>query len=360
MAEAEPLDIADFAARLERVVSPQASGLVLAVSGGPDSMALLLLVADLRGRAALPPIVVGTVDHALRPGSADDAMRVEAAARGHGLACRRLTWDGPKPARAVQQKAREARYGLLTGLCVEVGADHLVTAHTGDDQAETVLFRLLRGSGWAGLAGMAPRTERGGLTIARPLLGIAKARLVATCRAAGVSFGDDPANSDPRFARTRLRGILPLLAREGFTPTALVRLAGRVARAEDALRQAADTAAQACRRPPDATAAVRLDAVRLVDMPRELVIRVLGGAVAEAGGAARRLDRLERLAERIVAAAHAGAGLRATIGGVRVTLTPDGLLAIVREGPRRRGSNGAPSTRCGLPREDVGHFPWQA
>lgn len=360
MAEGEPLALRDFAVRLAEVVSPQASGLVLAVSGGPDSMALLLLVAALRRQTLLPPIVVGTVDHGLRPGSAEETARVEAAANAQGLACRRLIWSGAKPARAMQEKAREARYGLLTALCTEIGADHLLTAHTGDDQAETVLFRLLRGSGWAGLAGMAPRTQRGGVTLARPLLGIVKARLVATCRAAGVLFCQDPANADTRFARARIRGVLPLLAAEGFDSAALVRLAGRVGRAENALQHAAGQAAQACRWRGDADSAGRLDAKLLVAMPRELTIRVLGQAVAEAGGAARRLDRLERLAERIAAAVHAGTGWRATLGGAIVTLRPDGLLEVVREGPRLRGAGSPASMRSGQPQVGTVRFPWQA
>lgn len=337
MAEAEPLDAQDFAARFGRVVHPGASGIVLAVSGGPDSMALLLLVAELRRHASLPPIVVGTVDHALRTGSADDAKNVEKAARTQGLDCRRLFWNGPKPTRAVQEKAREARYRLLTELCAAVGADHLVTAHTGDDQAETVLFRLVRGSGWAGLAGMAPTRELSGFTLARPLLGVAKARLVATCQAAGAAFCEDPANTDPRFARARMRRIMPLLAAEGWDAAALNRLAGRIARAEDALRHAADAASRACRCPPDDAGAVRLDAAQLMALPREIAIRVLGRAVQDADGAPRRLDRLERLAERVTDAAAARARLCATFGGVLLTLTPDRLLAVRREAPRRRG-----------------------
>ncbi len=359
MAEPTPLDAREFAARFGQVVPAGASGIVLAVSGGPDSLALMLLVAALRRHGPLPPVVVGTVDHGLRPGSADDAARVEAAAREHGLSCRRLLWTGPRPAGAVQEKAREARYRLLTGLCASVGADHLVIAHTADDQAETVLFRLLRGSGWAGLAAMTPRVERDGVTLARPLLGVAKARLVATCQAAGMAFCADPANADPRFARARLRRILPLLAAEGFDGAALVRLAGRVARAEDALRHAAEVASQACRCAPDEACAVRLDAARLLAQPREIAIRVLGRAVTDAGGAPRRLDRLERLAERIADAADAGAGLRATIGGVLVNLTPDGRLALGREAPRRRGLGQAATARSGPPETEAARFPWQ-
>lgn len=360
MADPTPLDAREFAARFGRVVPAGASGVVLAVSGGPDSLALLLLVAALRRHGALPRIVVGTVDHALRAGSADDAAKVEAAARAQGLDCRRLLWSGAKPAQAVQEKAREARYRLLTGLCAEVGADHLVTAHTGEDQAETVLFRLLRGSGWAGLAAMAPRVERNGVTLARPLLGVPKARLIATCRAAGLAFYEDPANTDPRFARARLRRIMPLLAAEGFDGAALVRLAGRVARAEDALRDGAEAASLACRCAPGEAGAVRLDAARLLAAPREIVIRVLGRAVTDAGGAPRRLDRLERLAERIADAAAARLGLRATLGGVLVTLTPDGWLALGREAPRRRGVGQAATARSGPTETEAERFPWQA
>lgn len=321
-------------------------------------MALLLLVAALQRHVALPPIVVGTVDHALRPGSAEVAREVEVAARAQGFDCHRLLWSGPKPTRGLQEKARDARYGLLTGLCASIGADHLVMAHTSDDQAETVLFRLLRGSGWAGLAGMTPTTERSGITLARPLLGVAKARLVATCRAAGTAFYDDPANTDPRFARARLRRMLPLLAAEGFGSVALLRLAGRVARADRALEHAAETASQACRYAPDPEA-VRLDASGLPVLPREIVVRVLSRAVMDVGGAPRRLDRLERLAERIVDAAVAQADLRATIGGVLVTLTPDGLLVMRRESPRRRGLGQAATARSGRPQPEAERFPWQ-
>lgn len=360
MAEAEPLDAQDFAARFGRVVHPGASGIVLAISGGPDSMALMHLVAELRRHTTLPPIVVGTVDHALRAGSADDANSVEEAARAQGLDCRRLLWSGPKPTRAVQEKAREARYWLLAELCAAVGADHLVTAHTRDDQAETVLFRLVRGSGWAGLAGMAATRELSGITLARPLLGVAKARLIATCRAAGVAFCDDPANTDPRFARARMRRIMPLLAAEGLDAAALARLAGRIARAEDALQQTADAASQACRCAPDDAGAVRLDAARLLALPREIAIRVLGRAVLDADGAPRRLDRLERLAERIADAAAARAGLCATLGGVLMTLTPDRLLDVRREGPRRRGTGQQAATaRNGPPSTEAERFPWQ-
>lgn len=360
MAEPRPLEALEFAARFGRVVSAGATGVVLAVSGGPDSLALLHLVAELRHHRPLPPVAVATVDHALRPGSADDAAMVEAAARAAGFDCHHLIWSGAKPSRAVQEKAREARYRLLIELCGAIGADHLLTGHTGDDQAETVLFRLLRGSGWAGLAAMAPTAERGGVTLARPLLNVAKAQLVATCRAAGAAFREDPANTDPRFARGRLRRVLPLLAAEGFDRAALVRLAGRVARAEEALQHAAEAASQACRPTPDDDDAVQLEVARLVALPREVMIRVLGRAVTDAGGASRRLDRLEALAARIVSAAAAPTALRATIGGVLVTLTPDRRLAFSREGPRRRGLGQAATARSGRPRREAGRFPWQA
>ena len=150
-----------------------------------------------------------------------------------------LVWTGPKPSTRLQERAREARYRLLVEHARAIGADAIATAHHADDQAETVLFRLLRGSGVAGLAGMAATSRRDGVTIVRPLLGVAKSDLVAFCRARGVAFADDPSNADPRYARTRLRALLGRLADEGLTtrgsrpPRPPRRRGGRGARAHD-------------------------------------------------------------------------------------------------------------------------------
>ena len=352
MADAQPLGDEEFAGCLAGVIAPDAVGLVLAVSGGPDSMALLHLAA--RQRPYLPPLTVGTVDHRLRRDLGEDAARVMEAAQALGLPCRVLPWEGPKPSSGVQEAARTARYALLLKLCAGVGADHLVTAHTLDDQAETVLLRLLRGSGLTGLGAMAGATRRGRVTLARPLLGIGKARLIATCAALGITVHHDPANTDVRFARARLRRLLPLLAEEGFGAPALARLAERLGRADEALQVAAEAAFDGCTLPPGQDGEIRLDARRLVGAPREIVIRVLAGAVTRAGGRVGRLDRLERLAGQLCARTAVRQTLTATLGGTVLRLSREGAVACAAEQPRRRGT-GSPRPVA----EPAGSFTWQ-
>lgn len=335
MADARALTPADVTTAFTAVMAPGASGLVLAVSGGPDSMALMHLAAGLRDQGVVPPLHVATVDHGLRAGSAADAARVAEAAGQLGLPCARLVWTGPRPTRAIQEQARAARYRLLLGLCGRVGADHLVTAHTCDDQAETVLMRLLRGSGLTGLGGMRARTVRDGIQLVRPLLAFPKSWLIATCMAHGTAVVDDLSNSDPRFARTRLRRLLPLLAEEGCNAAALARLSARAAQADDALAFAAADAFAASRLPPHGVA-VRLDAALLRRLPPALATRVLALAIGAVGGTADRLQRLEYLAQNVSAAVAKAGCLRATLGGALVHLQADGVLRLTPEPPRRR------------------------
>ena len=157
-----------------------------------------------------PKLLAVTVDHGLRPESAREAAAVGKLARRFGVRHTILRWRGAKPKTGLQEAARHARYRLLAQAAARANCEHVLTAHTLDDQAETVLFRLARGSGLTGLAGMAyalpiPVGEEQAVFLVRPLLGVSKARLVATLRAAGVAHSEDPTNRDPRFARTRLR-----------------------------------------------------------------------------------------------------------------------------------------------------------
>ncbi|HVL72702.1 MAG TPA: tRNA lysidine(34) synthetase TilS [Beijerinckiaceae bacterium] len=321
--EVEPL--------LAPYVGPGSPGAVLAVSGGPDSVALMRLAAPLR-RA---PLVVATVDHGLRPESHAEAETVAGWAAAVGLPHRILTWDGDKPGSGVQEAARAARYRLLTRLAREVGAPFVLTAHHRDDQAETVLMRLARGSGPAGLSGMRRETDRDGAVLARPFLDLAKARLVATCRAHGWPFLDDPSNADPRFARTRMRALLPALAAEGLTAERLAILAERMRRADAALdaRAASVLAAVAAEEGGDLV----IDAGELGGEPAEIVLRVLAAAIwriAPRGEADPvRLERLEELTKSFLAAEDRFA---ATLGGAWLTL--DGSRLRIRPEPPRRAS----------------------
>src|SRR5213083_1685838 len=166
-----------------------APALVLAVSGGPDSIALMWLAA--RWRRALargPRLVAVTVDHGLRPEAAAEAREVKRLARILELPHRTLRWTGPKPRTGLPAAARAARYRLLVQAARASGATHILTAHTRDDQAETLLMRILRGSGIAGLAAMARVSERDGLLLVRPLLDVPKSQLVATLQKARIAF----------------------------------------------------------------------------------------------------------------------------------------------------------------------------
>src|ERR1700687_2410141 len=182
-----------------------APAIVLAVSGGPDSVALLWLCV--RRRAARLAAV--TVDHGLRAEAAREAREVKRLARALNVPHRTMRWSGTKPKAGLPAAAREARYRLLAQAAQESGATHILTAHTRDDQAETLLMRLLRGSGIAGLAAMARQSEREGVMLARPLLGVSKSQLVATLHKAKIAFADDPTNRDAAFTRPRLRALLP-------------------------------------------------------------------------------------------------------------------------------------------------------
>src|SRR6476646_2562158 len=189
-----------------------APAIVLAISGGPDSIALMWLAA--RWRRALargPRLIAVTVDHGLRSEAAREAREVKRLARRLDLPHRTVRWQGVKPKTGLPAAARTARYSLLAQVARANGASHIFTAHTRDDQAETLLMRLLRGSGIAGLSAMARQSPRHGVILARPLLQVSKARLVATLRKAKIGFADDPSNRDLHFTRPRLRALMPAL-----------------------------------------------------------------------------------------------------------------------------------------------------
>lgn len=325
---------------LERLFAPldPASRIVAAVSGGPDSMALMHLLALWSAAAPRPPVLVATVDHGLRPEAAREAAFVARAAESLGWPHRTLVWTGEKPRTGLQEAAREARYRLLLQCAREEGATHLVTAHTRDDQAETVLMRLARGSGLAGLAGMRREWDREGIRHVRPLLDCPKESLLDLCRRQGWNFVEDPSNADERFARVRWRRIMPLLAAEGLTAGRLARLAERMSQAEEALdakaREALDRA-----EPERGEGKLAFQASRLAEEPFEIALRMLGLALAGIGLGLEnsRLQRLEACAERLRKAVRSGEPVRLTIAGALVHLDASGRLTIRQEPPRRRG-----------------------
>lgn len=315
-----------------------AIGIVAAVSGGPDSMALMHLLARWRGAGAHPPVLVVTVDHGLRPEAADEAAYVAEHAAGLGLSHQTLVWTGEKPQAGVQEAAREARYRLLVHYAHEKGASHLVTAHTLDDQAETVMMRLSRGSGLSGLAGMRRQGDRNGILHARPLLDLPKQALLNLCRREGWGFVSDPSNMDERFARVRWRRIMPLLAHEGLTAERLARLAERAAQAEEALDLKAQEALDRAE-PRLGHDGFSFDAGILANEPFEIALRILEQALIRAGLRLEnsRLQRLEACTSRLREAIGQGGPLRLTVAGALVRLDPSGRVSVRQEPPRHRG-----------------------
>jgi tRNA(Ile)-lysidine synthase len=309
----------------------RAKALLIAVSGGPDSTALLLMASEWAKRRGKTRIEAATVDHGLRPESADEAKAVGEICARLGVTHRVLHWKGAKPATRLQERAREARYRLLVDHAKALGADAVMTAHHADDQAETVLFRLLRGSGLAGLRGMDVMTARDGMTIARPLIGLKKRDLIAFANARAAPFIDDPSNSDPRFARTRLRALLARLDEEGLNADALDRLA----------RRARETEAALAHLTAEVEARVGLEgaveASALFAAPVAIVQRILTQRIAEAGGrdASRiGLEKIETLAAALRDALKERRAYVANIGGVVVRLTAKGRLSFAPEPPR--------------------------
>jgi tRNA(Ile)-lysidine synthase len=294
------------------------------------------LAAQWAGRHRAP-VFVATVDHGLRADSRAEAEQVAAWAAEFGLPHATLTWEGEKPKTRIQERARAARYGLLLQHAHRVGADYLLTAHHADDQAETILFRLLRGSGLGGLAGMQPLARLGDLTHLRPLLGYPKAALVDYCMACVQPFLRDPSNENPAFARTRLRRLAPLLAQEGLDRQNLLRLARRARRADQALVHCTlilRANLNATRTDSHFFGDIR----QFAAMPEEILLRLLEIEIHDlCSDRPVRLNRLETLTTSIVSALRAGQSLRATLAGTLVSLDRDGNLTIRPEGRRRRG-----------------------
>ena len=326
------------------------SALVLAVSGGTDSTALLYLLARWRKRhKPSPKLHAVTIDHGLRPQSRSEASGVKRIAAQLGVVHRTMRWAGEKPLTGLQEKARAERYRLLLAAAHRAGARCVITAHTLDDQAETVLFRLARGSGLAGIGAMARvshagfhgpvmRGARGSPALVRPLLGVAKARLVATLHAAGIAHVEDPSNADPRFARVRWRKLAPVLAAEGLTAARLVQLARRVRRNEAAIEAVVTAAFDRLGWRPQAWT-IAFDARGLRDVPAEIALRLIGRAASEVGDEGPvDLGKLESLCESLADALdRSSPRFRQTLAGAMVSLQRDRLI-VERAPPRRKRS----------------------
>ncbi|KAB2919691.1 MAG: tRNA lysidine(34) synthetase TilS [Hyphomicrobiaceae bacterium] len=332
---AEPIRPAELAGLFDQYLKSLADArAALAVSGGSDSTALMVLCADWLGQIGAPTagLTVLTVDHGLRPQSAEEARLVAHRAADLGFAHATLVWEGAKPQTGLQAAARAARYRLMGAYVHHHGLGWLLTAHTAEDQAETVLMRLARGSGLDGLAGMSQTTVLGArgeqpLRIVRPLLNVSRARLRATLTERGIPWVEDPSNLSPAFERTRLRAAREHLDALGLTSEMICLSARRLQRARAAVdgwaASFADAAAGHVHVDPCGYLAIDGPALRA--LPAEIAIRVLTRAVVAAGGS----DEPVALANVETIAGHLGSGSGCgawTLSRAKITAGPEHIL----------------------------------
>ena len=321
----------------------------VAVSGGGDSIALMLLLRDWAEGASRPPPVVISVDHGLTGHGSKAAAEAVARARKMGLEAHLLFWRKPKPGADIEAAARVARYQLMGTWCATHELRGLYVAHTLEDQAETFLLRLARGSGLDGLAAMRavssyPLAGFEALAVVRPLLTVKRPALREFLVGRGMEWVDDPMNEDARFARVRIRKAWPALEEIGLSPARVAAASNHLGRARNALEDA--TAAflgQSCHATPDR---IILDGARLTCIPEEIALRALAAALSRLSHASYRprFERLGALFEAIKTGTLEGArtlhGCRIAAAGKNESVFGPQTLIITREKPRQRKTAG--------------------
>lgn len=320
--------VARFATDWQRIAPhlPAGRTVGLAVSGGPDSLALLALAhATFPGRFA-----VATVDHGLRSAAAEEAADVARLCAVLDVPHTTLTL-ALAPGSAVQERARIARYAALGDWLDRTGLTALATAHHADDQAETLVMRFNRGAGLRGLAGMRPiaGVPGHGAPLLRPLLGWRRSELAEVVAMAGFDPANDPSNADIRFERVRVRHGLAAAA--WIDPDGLAASAAHLAEADAALDW---VAGQAGRAVEEATGGELVWTAQ--GLPRVIALRVLEGIIARLGGSAPRGGDLARWHDALAA------GGVATLAGVRGDAR-HGAWRFVRVPPHRRPGDSSPS-----------------
>jgi len=327
---APPLSAEEFADLMMPFALSKAPHIAIAVSGGPDSMALAWCVKrwveekepsfpqkressasdsermsqqkfqfkqpvkilddhlrhTARRRAPLDSRFRGNdgsfmafiVDHQLRLESSAEAKQTKQRLAALGIKTEILRWEHPPIASKIHVAARKARYALLLEACKKHGIDNLLLAHQREDQAETILMRLAKGSGIDGLAGIAPVNSVEGVRLLRPFLFLPKERLIATCKANGIAFVTDPSNAAAKYARGRLRKVLPLLADEGLTSERLIDLGDRAREAKEALDHYTQNLLRVAAQ-MDSAGVIRLNLEQLRSAPKAVALRALGACL---------------------------------------------------------------------------------
>lgn len=311
---------------------PGGSGLGIAVSGGGDSTALLILSADW-ARARGVALQAVTVDHGLRPAAAAEAESVARLCAALDVPHAILRWQDREGRGNLMQRARQARQALIAGWAAERGLRAVALGHTMEDQAETLLLNLARGSGVDGLSAMPDLRRDGGLIWLRPLLGQRREALRGLLRARGIGWAEDPSNDDPRFDRVRLRQAIPALGLD------VPRLAATARRMQEARAVLEEVAAAAAGRLCRLSGGDLLVDPAIRTEPAEIRGRILSRALAWIGGGGLRprRDDLSRLEARLAEGAGGTlAGCLVTMGdAIRIAPEPArvGPLTAVPPGP---------------------------
>ena len=320
--------------------------MALALSGGGDSVALMLLLAGW-AKKHHSEVYALIVDHGLRPEAHKEAKRAARWAKAAGLKPHVLSWRGAKPKRNIEDAARNARYRLMGEWCEAHAVFTLLVAHTRDDQAETFLLRLGRGSGVDGLSAMRikapfPLPGFSGLELVRPLLDFGRDELRAFLKVHKAEWIEDPMNADPRFFRTKVRALLPQLELAGIPKHRIAAAAAHIGRAREALDRETETMLSLHAR-FDASGFALVDAHALLSAPREIGLRVLVKALMIVSGEAYR-PRLEGL-ELVFDSFKGKDGAARTLHGCKIGFAPKRLqefgartLLIQREAARKNPS----------------------
>lgn len=318
-----PLSFEDFETLWRPFKSVAGARIAVAVSGGPDSMALAWLLSRF-GR-----VIAITVDHGLRKDSAAEAKQVGVwlshipNLEHHILTRATVDLNDSR----IQEDARHDRYRMMSEFCKGQQINTLCVAHHREDQAETFLFRLAKGSGIDGLSAMQDIQNMEQLKLLRPLLGVSKQRLIATCEANSLSYVKDPSNENDKFARVRLRQSMDVLRGEGLTPKRLSVTAARISRARDALDYYAQSFFENGKNQIE-TDRIRIDLEGFRKLPAEISLRVMGICwryiLADDYGYGPRMEKLEDLHHRVL---FENGFKSATLGGCLVKC--DGVKKLI-------------------------------
>lgn len=284
--------------------------LAVAVSGGGDSIALTMLLANWAKDKGIS-IHALTVDHGLRPESTEEAKTVSRILKPFGISHKILTWEGKKPKTRIQELARQARYQLMSDYCLTHRIPYLCVAHHAQDQMETILFRMAKGTGIDGLAGMRPvHILENGLIILRPLLSLSHEDLLATLKSENINWIEDPSNKNNVYARVRMRQTLQSLENEGLSSTRISSLSNRIIQSVqliDYFIEKEYSSILLSMHPQH----IEIDFNRFLDLPIEGKIRILAlliskihegissSAFSSFALSAPRLEDIERLAHKI-------------------------------------------------------------